>query len=264
MLGREKMENKTQEQIDAEYQYDNGFQPKEVVLPSNYKLYKKSLGFNLWRNFVILMTKFALFFPKHLVWGYKVVGKKYKRHVKGKNKAGALIVCNHSFTFDAFSLITALWPSKTYITTLQSNLGFGLVSKYFRSGGAVPIPTDPKLFMRFMRETPEILKSGKNILVYPEAMLMPYCDHIRKFEKGAFKFAMDGTDTILILCHTFHKPRGFYKLTRRKKPCIHLNILEPYKIKDMGNKRLTIETAQQEVHQIMSDYFNEHSDWFKK
>ena len=45
--------------------------------------------------------------------------------------------------------------------------------------------------------------------------------------------------------------------------CIQYNILEPYYVKDMGNKRLTIDTATAEVNKIMTDYFNEHSDYYK-
>ena len=36
---------KTQKEIDAEYVYENGFKPKEVILKDNYKLYKKGFFF---------------------------------------------------------------------------------------------------------------------------------------------------------------------------------------------------------------------------
>ncbi len=250
---------KTQKEIDQEYVYENGFKPKEVVLKDNYKLYKKGFFFWLFQRIAIYLTKFFLFFPKRLLWGYKVIGKKNKKYIKS-----SILVCNHTFPLDAFSLLTAIPTKKIYTLTLESNLGFGIVSKYFRLGGAVPIPTKMKLYKRFISETPDILRNGKNVLVFPEAMLMPYCDHIREFKSGAFHFASEGTDTIIILLHTFHKPRGFYKLVKRKKPCIHLNILEPYHIERLATKKETIAKMQQDVHKIMTDYFNNHSDYFKK
>ena len=142
-------------------------------------------------------------------------------------------------------------------------MGFGIVSKYFRAGGGVPIPTKMNLYKRFITETPKILKNEKNILVFPEAMLMPYCDHIREFKSGAFHFAIEGANNIIIMVHTFHKPKGLYKLLRRNKPCIHLNILEPYHIEQMENKKETIAKAQSDIQKIMSNYFNLHSDYFK-
>ncbi len=250
---------KTQKEIDNEYVYDNGFKPKEVILKDDYKLYKKGFFFWFYQRITIYLTKFFLFFPKKLLWGYKVVGKKNKKHIKS-----SVVVCNHTFPLDAFSILTAISTKKTYTLTLQSNLGFGIVSKYFRAGGGVPIPTKMNLYKRFVTETPEILKSGKNILIFPEAMLMPYCDHIREFKPGAFHFATDGAENIVILLHTFHKPRGLYKLTRRKKPCIHLNVLEPYHIEKLETKKETINKVQSDIQKIMTDYFNEHSDYFKK
>ena len=250
---------KTQKEIDSEYVYDNGFKPKEVILKDDYKLYKKGFFFWFFQITMILITNFVLFFPKKLSWGYKVVGKKNKKYIKS-----SILVCNHTFPLDAFSILTALWTKRIYTLTLQSNLGFGIVSKYFRIGGGVPIPTGFKLYKRFVNESPEVLRKGKNILVFPEAMLMPYCDHIREFKSGAFHFAIDGADNIIIMVHTFHKPKGLYKLLRRKKPCIHLNILEPYKIERLASKKETIEKAQSDIQKIMSDYFNKNSDYFKK
>jgi 1-acyl-sn-glycerol-3-phosphate acyltransferase len=250
---------KTQKEIDNEYVYDNGFKPKEVILKDDYKLYKKGFFFWFYQRITIYLTKFFLFFPKKLLWGYKVVGKKNKKHIKS-----SVVVCNPTFQLDAFSILTALSTPQTYTLTLPSNLGSGIVSKYFRAGGGVPIPTKMNLYKRFVTETPEILKSGKNILIFPEAMLMPYCDHIREFKPGAFHFATDGAENIVILLHTFHKPRGLYKLTRRKKPCIHLNVLEPYHIEKLETKKETINKVQSDIQKIMTDYFNEHSDYFKK
>ena len=254
----EKEIEKTQEQLDNEYQYDNGFHPKEVVLKPNYVFYPRNIFYAILRRFTVLLSKFIFFFPKFFVWGYRLKGRKYKKYLKG-----SVLVCNHAFTFDAFCILTALWTKTIDVTTLQSNLGFGLASKYFRAGGVVPIPTDEALMIKFMKETKNILKTRHNVLVYPEAMLMPYCDHIRQFKQGAFYIALNGSSNkIMIAVHTFHKPKGLYKLVRRKKPCIHLNLLPPYEIKDIKNRRERLEVTQREIHQIMSDFFIKNSDYF--
>ncbi len=249
------MENKENENVHT---YDNGFHPKEVKLKENYKFYRHGFFFRFINRLFIMLTKFIFIFPNLFVWGYKIKGRKNLRKQKG-----VVLISNHTHQLDALMILTSLYYRKFYITMLQSNLGFGLVSKYFRIGGAVPIPEDTKLFKRFNKETIEHLKKGYNIIVYPEAALMPYCDHIRTFLPGAFHFAIQANATIIPSVITYHKPKGLYKLTRRKKPCIHYNVLEPYHIKDMGNKKLTLETACKELHDIMSAYFDSHSDYFK-
>lgn len=238
--------------------YDNGFHPKEVKLREKYKFYHHNWPFRIWTRIVVYFIAFVYFFPKKLYWGYKVRGKKNLRHLKGYT-----IVSNHVHPSDAFLIVTALKNKRVYTTMIQSNLGFGAVSRLFRYGGAVPIPTDVDKFKKFMRETESTLKRGANILVYPEAALVPYCDHIREFKPGAFRFALSGNEIIIPSVTTFHKPKGLYKLTRRKKPCLHYNILPPYKIEELGNKKETLNKAMEDVHKIMSDYFIEKSDYFK-
>lgn len=244
---------------ENEHTYDNGFHPKEVKLTEKFKFYRHGFFFKIINKLAIWGTKFVLFFPRIFVWGYKIKGKKNL-----KKQKGFVLISNHTHQLDALMILTSLSLKNIYVTMLQSNLGFGIVSKYFRAGGAVPIPEDKKLFMKFNKETVTELKKGTNILVYPEAALVPYCDHIRPFMSGAFHFAVAANATIIPSVITYHKPKGLYKITRRKKPCIHYNILEPYQIKDMGNKKLTLETATSELNKIMSDYFNENSDFFKK
>lgn len=238
--------------------YDNGFHPKEVKLKENYKFYPRGIIYRFISRLIILLFVFIMFIPKFLIWAYKVKGKKNL-----KKQKGFVLICNHTHPLDAFMILTTLKFKRIYVTTLQSNLGFPLVSKLFRIGGAVPIPNDVKLFKRFNKETVELLNKGYNLLIYPEAALVPFCDHIREFMQGAFHYAYQANKTIIPSVITYHKPRGLYKLFRRKKPCIKYNILPPYHINYLENKALTIKQTTIELNKIMSDYFNEHSDYFK-
>ena len=243
---------------ENEQVYDNGFHPKEVHLKENYKFYRKDLYFKIVRTILYLITKFILFFPKKLVWGFKVVGKK---NLKGKRNY--VLISNHTHPCDSLMLITALYPTRShYITTLQSNMGFGIVSTYFRYGGATPIPTDMKLFKRFNHDSIELLKNKGRLIMFPEASLIPFCDHIRPFMQGAFNFAVGANSIIIPCCFTYHKPKGFYKITRRKKPCIHFNILPSYTIKDLGSRKETTNKVAEDLYNILSDYFIKNSDYF--
>ncbi len=242
---------------ENEHTYDNGFHPKEVHLKSNYNLYRKSIGFKIWNKIIIYCFIFFMLIPKYIFWGVRVKGKKNKKNIKG-----SLVISNHVFPFDVFIILTSIPTKRIYVTTLESNLGFGIVSRLFRDGGAVPIPTETTLLRRFNKETPEVINKGNNILFYAEAALIPYCDHIRNLMPGVFHFAYNSTKKIIPTVITFHKPRGLYKLFRGKKPCIHYNILEPYYLEDLGNKRKSLEKAKIDVEKIMRDYFIKNSDYY--
>lgn len=245
---------------ENEQVYDNGFHPHEVHLKDNYKFYRNNIFFNFARILLTSITKFVYFFPKKLSWGFKVKGKK---NLKGQKSY--VLIGNHVHPSDSILIETALFPPRLhYITTIQSNMGFPLVSAYFRLGGAVPIPDDLKLLKKFNRETIDVLNKKGKIMVFPEAALIPYCDHIRPFMQGAFNFAVAAKSTIIPVCLTFHKPKGLYKLTRRKKPCIHLNILEPYHITELGSRKETTNKVAEDLYNIMSDFYNKNSDYFEK
>ncbi len=252
------MENNNNKTKEDDYVYDNGFHPKEVKLSKDFCLYRQDLGYKIINKIVIILLKIGYFFPKLLVWGFKVKGKENRKYLKG-----SVVISNHVHQLDATMTIHNNFKNRFYIVTLESNMGFGIISKIFRGAGIVPIPTDKDLLKRFYKEIPELIAKGNTLLVCPEGSLIPYCDHIRDFKPGAFRIAMLANAKIVPIVYTFHKPRGLYKLTRGKKPCIHQNILPPYEIKDMGNKKLTAEVASNELHKIMSDYFNKESDYFK-
>lgn len=245
--------------ISQETEYDNGFKPKEVILPDNYVFYKHGCWSRFWQKTFTLFTKFFLFFPKILVWNFKVKGKK---NLKGIKKA--VWIANHTHQLDCLMIMTRFINKKFYALTLQSNMGFGVVSWYFRVGGAVPIPNNTKQFIKFNKDTVAELKSKSkyNILIYPEAQLVQYCDHIREFKPGAFSFAYAADMVIIPTVMTYHKPKGLYKLTRRKKPCMHYNILEPYHFDTTLNKKDALDKANKDLNKIMSDFFIKNSDYF--
>ena len=53
-------------------------------------------------------------------------------------------------------------------------------------------------------------------------------------------FAVVNNKPILPCCITFHKPKGLLKFFK-KKPCVHINFLEPYYITNTGNRSQDIE-----------------------
>ena len=165
-------------------------------------------------------------------------------------------------TKDAFFIGWSLMRRRVYITSLQSNLGlpFGF-GKMIRIMGAVPIPEEKKQIPRFRKQFLEEIEWKRKILIYPEASLIPFCDHIRPFKKGAFRLALVEDTPIQPIVFTYRKPKGLYRLFRRK-PCLTLNFLEPYYPSNEGSHAERIERAMTDLHKQMSDFFNEKSTYF--
>ena len=247
----------SQNENENNHVYDLGWHPNEVKIGPDYELYQKGIMFRvLNRIFLFLETSLA-YFPKRFFWGTIVKGKQYIKKIRS-----GVVVSNHVYPLDLMIILSAFYPKSLYVTVLQSNLGLGLLSKLIRISGGVPIPEKGTDFVRFYEETPEIIKNGHSILFYPEAALIPYCDHIRPLHRGAFHFAYQSTKWVIPTVITFHKPKGFYRLVRKNKPCIHYTVLKPYYIKDLGNPKSSVEKAWKDVEKIMSDYFVKNSDYY--
>lgn len=248
------LDEKTLEQQDEEKEYQNNFKPREVKLKDDYPFYNHNFFFVLCSKIVIILTIIGCFFAKHILWGYKQTGKKNIKGIKG-----AITISNHCLIQDAFINVPSLFPRKTYVTMLETNLGFGLASTYLRLCGAVPIPREPKLMMKFLKDTKKELNKGKFIHVYPEGHLIPYSDHIRKFMPGAFHIAYIAKVPIIPICFTFHKPKGIYFW--KKKPMIKQNFLPPYYPDYSLSKKECIEKMCNDLQELMSNYFNLNSDY---
>lgn len=247
------------QKYDDDYEYDNGFKPKEVILKDNYKFYNRNIFFRFFSFLTIEILRVFLFLYQFLYLGLRVSGKK---NIKG-NKKGKIIISNHCMNLDAFYIPLKTRFAKTYVTVLQSNLGFPIFSPIIRIAGAVPIPTKRSLLKKFNEETKQALKRGNNVLIFPEAKLNPYCDHIRAFQPGAFHYALKCNCDIIPIVYTFHKPKGWYKITRGKKPVPKLNYLPIYKMPKCEKNSDSINMAINELQKIMNDFLVENSDYFK-
>ncbi|MFI3251574.1 MAG: lysophospholipid acyltransferase family protein [bacterium] len=235
-----------------ELSYDVGLKPKEVNLKKSYRFYNRTFIFLFFSNIILFFSVFLWRFVGMLM-GIKVRNKKYSRKVKG-----AVVVANHVFQIDAFLNVVHSYPKKTYVTSLKSNLGFPIVSRYIRLCAAVPIPETRELLRKFNKDSVDILKKDKRILFYAEANLIPFSDHIRPFQKGGFKYAVQADKPILPIVYTYRKPKGIFKW--KKNPFITINYLPPiYANKELESYEQANELLDR-THKIMSDFFNEHSE----
>ncbi len=249
MLEKDKLQ-----QEDMEKEYKNNFKVREVVLKDNYPFYNHNIFFVIFSKIVIFFTVIVSKILGYTLWGLRIKNKKKIKGIKG-----AITISNHCLIQDAFINVPTLWPKKTYVTMLQSNLGFGFASRYLRFCGAVPIPKDPKLMIRFLKDTKKELEKNQFIHVYPEAHLIPYSDHIRPFMSGAFHIAYTAKVPIIPICFTFHKPKGIYFW--KKKPMIRQNFIDPYYPDYTLPKKECIAKTCKDLENMMTEFYNNNSEY---
>lgn len=246
------MSNKLDKDDEA---FKTRFEPKKVVLKDNYKFYNKNIFFRINSVITIYLISVLFFFYRTVFMGQKTKNKrKYKKYIKGN-----VIVANHTMQFDGFYHVILNLPQKVYITMLQSNLGFGVASRILRNAGAVPIPEKLAQMKTFLKSTASVLDEGKTVLLFPEANINLYCDHIRSFDEGAVKIAYYAHKQLCPMITVWRKAKGWYKLIGRKW-CPTICYLEPYTIKEQGSKKETTSFANRELQQIITDYFNSNSE----
>lgn len=239
---------------DEELHTYKTIEAKPVYLSDDYYFFKQPW----YKRFINKILMFFVTIFSQLVgrirFGLKVKGRKNLKGIKG-----GIMIANHIHPFDAFMLATSFYPRKVFVTMLQTNLGLpgGKISRVL---GGIPIPDRKNLLERFMKEMKYTLEEKKQfVTIYPEAALIPYCDHIREFKKGAFRFACMADVPIIPMVWTFHKPKYLYRIFKRK-PTLHLTILEPYYINRLETKHETIAKAQNDVHELMDNFFKNHNE----
>ncbi len=234
---------------ETEYVYDNGFKPKEVTLKDNYKYYNNNIIFRFFQtSFKFITMIFFINFFK-LFNGVKIKGKKNLKGIKG-----CLIIPMHIHPLDSFINVTAFPLYNTYTTMLQSNMGFGLFSKYIRICGAVPIPVKMSQLREFEKQTVNSLQKNKRITFFAEASLHPYHPGVREFKKGAFKYAVLANVPVVPCVTTYRKRKN-----PKKNPKLTFNYLDPI-FPTNEIQRDAIINLQEKTYSTMVEFFNLNSE----
>lgn len=210
------------------------------------------LGYILMKTLVILVFR-----PFNwLFFGTRIRGRENLDAVRG---CGAVTVCNHIHPLDCTMVACAARTRKQYFLTIQSNMEIPLVRHLVRILGGVPIPRQIKRMRGMNAELCRELQKGKLVHIYPEGELWPYYDGIRGFKDGAFRMAYDAGVPIVPMVVTFHNPTGLYRLFR-KKPCLHLTVLEPI-VPDLRQERRTeIARLSRLCRERMTRFYQEQTD----
>lgn len=201
-----------------------------IHMPTPFRLnlehfdYRKAAPAITLRHALLHMLVLIILRPYFLlVNGYHVHGRKNLRRL---GDGGFVTISNHIHIMDAPMTGCAIGMRRVYFLTLASNFCIPVIRHLVTALDGVPLTKEPEQVDTLFREMEKALQNGDIVHVYPEGVLVPYCDHLRTFRRGAFKMAAEADVPVLPMVYTYRKPKGLLRLFR-KKPYLLCTFLSP-------------------------------------
>lgn len=183
-------------ELEGKFDIDAENDPPTIVLtPENVDYLKKKTSSKI-KNKVA--NKVGEKFLKDLLKNNKLIIKEVNGIENLQNlESGAVITCNHFNPFDSFSIERVFRLSgqaktkKLYKVIREGNYtNFpGLYGFFFRNCDTLPLSSNKRTMIEFMKAVDIILQRGDFILIYPEQSLWWNYKKPKPLKNGAFKFA---------------------------------------------------------------------------
>ncbi len=183
-------------ELEGKFDTDAENDPPTIVLtPENVDYLKKKTSSKI-KNKVA--NKVGEKFLKDLLKNNKLIIKEVNGIENLQNlESGAVITCNHFNPFDSFSIERVFRSSgqaktkKLYKVIREGNYtNFpGLYGFFFRNCDTLPLSSNKRTMIEFMKAVDIILQRGDFILIYPEQSLWWNYKKPKPLKNGAFKFA---------------------------------------------------------------------------
>ena len=186
----EELEKQGKFDVDAEND-----PPTIVLTPENIDYLRKKTSSKLKRVFANEMGEKFL---DNLLKNNKLIIKQINGMENLKKIAtGAIVTCNHFNPFDCFTiekvfrLSGKIEEKRLYKVIREGNYtNFpGLYGFFFRNCDTLPLSSNKKTMVEFMKAVDELLKKGDFILIYPEQRMWWNYRKPKPLKPGAFKIA---------------------------------------------------------------------------
>ncbi|MGN0171909.1 MAG: lysophospholipid acyltransferase family protein [Acutalibacteraceae bacterium] len=227
--------------------------PFTLKLHKGYDYLSRSLPYRV--LYVLLralaVTVFSVLDP--LLFGFRIRGRENLRGIKG-----AVTLCNHIHPLDCTMVGLSVPLRRQYFMTLQSNLEIPLIRHLVKGLGGVPIPRERLYTRDFSAALKEALQDGRIVHVYPEGVLRPYWEGLRKFRRGAFSLAYDANVPLVPMVIVYRRPIGLRALFR-KAPLMELRILPPIYPDKSQPKRQQVDFLLKDCRDKMQAAIDEHA-----
>ncbi len=187
------------EQLEKEGKFDVDAEddpPTIVLTPENVDYLRKKMTSKLKRIFA---NEVGERFLDNLLKNNKLIIKEVKG-LENLNKisTGAMVTCNHFNPFDCFTVEKVFRMSgkieekRLYKVIREGNYtNFpGLYGFFFRNCDTLPLSSNKRTMVQFMRAVDTLLQKGDFILIYPEQSMWWNYRKPKPLKHGAFKMAV--------------------------------------------------------------------------
>lgn len=182
------------------------------TLPNDYKWIRRGAAARIFSALV-----YAAAVAVGSVYLLLVLHVRYKGR---KRMRGALVFGNHTQPVgDIFIPALASLPTRIYVVASPANYGIPVVGKALPYLGALPTASTLPQLRRLTEAIGEHLKSGKNVVIYPEAHVWEYYTGIRPYPESAFKFAVKFNAPVYCTTATYQKRR----FSKRPKTTVYID-----------------------------------------
>lgn len=167
----------------------------------------------------------------------------------------AVTVCNHVHKMDSVLVAAAFYPRKLVFPTVPKKIDKIFPGVFFNLLGCVSVPRTFSETQTFFGEMEKLLDEGRIVHFFPEGFISPYGAEIHSFKRGAFFLAAKAHVPLLPMAVSFHEPRGFYKLFKRK-PVMCLVIgeqLKPVSPDAKEDERMRMKDACERITEMLSE-----------
>lgn len=186
----EKLEKEGKFDVDAEND-----PPTIVLTPENVDYLRRKMSSKLKRIFA---NKVGERFLNNLLKDNKLIIKEIKGIENlSKVSTGAIVTCNHFNPFDCFTIEKVFRMSgkieekRLYKVIREGNYtNFpGLYGFFFRNCDTLPLSSNKRTMVEFMKAVDTLLQKGDFILIYPEQSMWWNYRKPKPLKHGAFKMA---------------------------------------------------------------------------
>jgi 1,2-diacylglycerol 3-alpha-glucosyltransferase len=215
--------------IVADPRHVSKIKPEHVVHMPRWGTFSAPIGFDYLRDsplqrvgtraFRAVLDVVAALVTRGVL-GFRLEGRENVRRLHG----GFVSVCNHVHILDCGMVLQALRGKRTYILSIEENFTLPFCTHIVRWAGAVPVSPSFRQLREMMRSMGQALRAGCAVHVYPETALLPYCERLRPFAKGAFWLAVTNSVPVVPLVITQRTRRGLWRVLKRR-PCLTLTCL---------------------------------------
>lgn len=200
------------------------WEPFQFETPPGYDYQRNRPFQRVYTTALQNLAKALLIGLDKVLFGLRVEGREHLKALRGR---GIVTISNHVHPMDCTMLGVALRWRRTYYVSIEANFRIPVIRHLIRVFGTVPLPSKSHTMRELFEAMSEALQRGDYVQMYPEGVMVPYDQSLRPFRNGAFRLAARNGVPILPVVVRQRPATGLYRLYKRGKPCLTVQILPP-------------------------------------